>query len=372
MLTTLRKEWLLGVSIGTTVLFFVYGHAWFDKLSSLQWLLGMLLWLIVVIAASIFAVVRHADIIAARLGEPQGTLVLTLIVTGIEAIIIVSTMFAGSGNIFLARDSAYAVVMIVLNGMVGLSLLLGGLRYHEQSYNLQGANAFLALIVPLAVLGLILPSFTESAPGPTLSPLHAVFLIGMSIALYVVFLAVQNVRHRQYFMSPGHSADAVADQGEGAHSAWSAHSTGYHAFFLAAYFVPLSALGEEIGTPLNAVIGMLGAPPALVGVLVAALVLAPESVSAVRAALSNQLQRSVNLLLGSVLATISLTIPTVLCVGLVAGKTVPLGLDMKDIVMLSLTLIVSGMTFATSRTNVLLGAVHVLLFFAYVMLIFDR
>jgi Ca2+:H+ antiporter len=372
MLATLREEWLLAVSIGTMLVFFIYGRAWFEDLTGLPWLLFLLLWLVGVMAFTIFAVVRHADVIAARLGEPLGTLVLTLVVTGIESIIIVSTMFAGSGNDTLARDSCYAVVMIVLNGMVGLSLLLGGLRHHEQTYNLQGANAFLALIVPLAALALILPNFTDSTPGPGVSPLHAVFLVSMSIALYAVFLAVQNVRHRQYFISPGASDAAAADQGEGAHSVWSAHSTAYHALFLAAYFVPLSALGEEVGTPLNAAIRALGAPSALGGVLVAALVLAPESVTGVRAALANHLQRSVNLLLGSVLATISLTIPAVLCVGLLLGKTVVLGLDAKNIVLLVLTLVMSAMTFATSRTNVLQGAVHVLLFFAYVMLIFDR
>lgn len=370
-MTTLRKEWLLGVSIATTLLFFIYGHDWFGDLSSLPWLLAMLVWLIGVMSFSIFAVVRHADVLAARLGEPTGTLILTLVVTGIEAIIIVSTMFAGSGNMALARDSTYAVVMIVLNGMVGVSLLLGGLRHREQSYNLQGANAFLAIIVPLAVLGLILPNFTDASPGPTISPLHATFLVCMSVGLYLVFLAVQNVRHRQYFLSPG-GADTAADHGEEIHSASSEHSTLYHALFLAAYFLPLSALGEEIGTPINAAIRIFGAPPSLGGVLVAALVLAPESVSAVRAALANQLQRSVNLLLGSVLATISLTIPAVLCVALVAGKPVELGLDMKNITLLSLTLIMSGMTFSASRTNVLQGAVHVLLFFAYIMLIFDR
>jgi Ca2+:H+ antiporter len=369
----LREEWLLAVSIGTMLLFFVYGHTWFDDLSSLPWLLFLLAWLVGVMAFTIFAVVRHADVIAARLGEPLGTLVLTLVVTGIESVIIVSTMFAGGGNGTLARDSCYAVVMIVLNGMVGLSLLLGGLRHREQTYNLQGANAFLALIVPLAVLALILPNFTDATPGPAIAPLHAMFLIAMSIALYIVFLAVQNVRHRQYFISPNGSADAAAaDEGEGMHSIWSARSTAYHALFLAAYFIPLSALGEEVGTPLNAAIRVFGAPAALGGVLVAALVLGPESVSGVRAALANQLQRSVNLLLGSVLATISLTIPAVLCVGLLLGKTVVLGLDPKNIVLLALTLVLSAMTFATSRTNVLQGAVHMLLFFAYVMLIFDH
>jgi Ca2+:H+ antiporter len=257
--------------------------------------------------------------------------------------------------------------MIVLNGMVGLSLLVGGLRYREQTYNLRGANAFLAVIVPLAVLGLVLPNFTQSSPGPTLSPLQAVFLIVMSIGLYGVFLAIQNVRHRDYFQPP--ASDADIDVGHADHEV---RSVAYHTPLLLIYLVPIVLLAKQIALPINYGIHVLRAPPALGGFLVSVLVLSPESLSAVRAALANQLQRSVNLLLGSVLASIGLTIPAVLTIGFITDQTVILGLDPVDMTLLLLTLVLSLMTFASARTNVLLGAVHLLLFLSYLMLIFEK
>jgi len=368
----LRREWLLGVSIATTAFFLVFGRSWLADLSRPIWFGFMLAWLFTVMLLSAFAVVRHAESLAVQLGEPLGTLVLTLAVTGIEVIIITATMFAGQGSPTLARDAMFAVVMIVLNGMVGLSLLMGGLRYHEQAYNLQGAHAFLAVIVPLAVLGLILPNFTRSSPGPTFSPLQALFIVIMSVALYGVFLAIQNSRHSHYFVSPGASAAEAATRGSEGHESLESRSAAYHAPLLVAHFLPIAVLGKQIGIPIEYGIRVLDAPDALGGFLVAVLVLAPESLSAGRAALANELQRSVNILLGSVLATIGLTIPAVLAIGLITGKTVILGLGARDVTILALTLVLSTLTFTSSRTNVLLGAVHLLIFLAYVMLIFEQ
>jgi Ca2+:H+ antiporter len=199
------------VSLGTAALFLAFGKSWLADLSNAAWLSLVSAWLLAAILSAAFAVVRHAEGLAQKFGEPLGTLVLTLSVVGIEVMLIAAVMYTGEGNDALARDAMFAVVMIVMNGMVGLSLILGGLRYHGQTYNLQGANAFLAVIVPLAVLGLVLPTFTETSPGPTFSPLQATFLIAMSIALYGVFLAIQNLRHRDYFVEPegngnGHGA----------------------------------------------------------------------------------------------------------------------------------------------------------------------
>ncbi|MGH8772343.1 MAG: calcium:proton antiporter, partial [Burkholderiales bacterium] len=200
IISLLRREWPLLLSITTAALFLAFGKSWLADLSSPLWFAFIFGWLFVVILMSAFLVVRHAESLAVKLGEPLGTLVLTLAVTGMEVMIIAAVMATGDGNPTVARDAMYAVVMIVLNGMVGLALLLGGLRYHEQTYNLLGANAFLAVIVPIAVLGLVLPNFTVSSPGPTLSSFHAVFLSVMSVGLYGVFLAIQNVRHRDYFI----------------------------------------------------------------------------------------------------------------------------------------------------------------------------
>ena len=311
---------------------------------------------------------HHAESLAIRLGEPLGTLVLTLAVIGIEVMMISAVMLTGEGKPALARDAMFGVVMIVLNGMIGLSLLLGGLRHREQEYNLQGTNAFLSLIVSLTVLGLVLPNFTETTPGPTLSAFQSGFMVVMSIAIYAIFLIIQNWRHRDYFVRPVTAQGAAAIEGHQGEP----NSLTYHGVLLVMYLLPIVFLSEEIALPIDHGIEVLHAPAALGGFLVAALILSPESLSATRAALANDLQRSINILLGSVLASIGLTIPAVLTIGLVTGKTVVLGLDPGNSVLLLLTLVVSVLTFARDRTNVLLGAVHLLLFLAYVMLLFEH
>jgi Ca2+:H+ antiporter len=367
-----RTEWPLLVSIATTVLFLVFGKGWLTDLSNSAWFALMLGWLFGAILVSAFAVVRHAEALAVRLGEPFGTLVLTLSMSGMEMMMITAVMYSGPGESSLARDTMLAIVMIVLNGLVGVSLLLGGLRYHEQTYNLYGANAFLAVILPLAVLGLVLPSFTVSSPGPTLSPLQSTFLILMSIGLYGVFLAIQTVRHRDYFVSPGAAGAATNHPGAETHDGLEVRSARYHSLLLLTYVLPIVLLAKQIAVPIGYGIQVLGAPAALGGLLVAVLILSPESLAAVRAALANQLQRSINLALGTALSSISLTIPAVLTIGFITDKTIILGLDAANAVLLSLTLVVSMLTFALERTNVLLGAVHLLLFLAYLMLIFQK
>jgi len=368
---SLRREWSLVPSLVTIAVFTFFGPSWLVDLTDPLWLALMLSWLFTVILLSTFAVVRHAEHLAMKLGEPVGTLVLTLAVTGIEVMMISAVMLSGKGNASLARDAMFAVIMIVLNGMVGCSLLLGGLRYHEQTYNLQGANAFLAVIVPLTVLGLVLPNFTLSSPGPTFSRLQAAFLALMSIALYGVFLAIQNSRHRDYFIEP-HAGEILENTAQRDPVAHEHRSVKYHALLLGANLLPVLLLAKQIALPINYAIHELHAPSALGGLLVSVLVLSPESLGAARAALANQLQRSVNLLLGSVLASISLTIPAVLAIGFMTSRTIVLGLDAVDMTLLLLTLGVSTLTFASARTNVLLGAVHLLLFLAYFMLIFEK
>jgi Ca2+:H+ antiporter len=366
----MRREWPLLISVATTVLFVLFGSRWVADLSNPYWFAVMLGWLFGVIVLSAFAVVRHAEILAVRLGEPLGTLILTLAVTGIEVIMIAAMMYAGKGNSALARDAMFAVVMIVLNGMVGLSLVVGGLRHHEQSYNLQGANAFLAVIVPLAVLGTVLPNFTVSTPGPTLSSTQALFMVVMSLILYGIFLAIQNMRHRDYFVAPTDGVRRPGDAHLDGHGS-EFRSIGYHFALLAANLLPVVILAKQLALPINHGIEVLNAPAAVGGFLVAVVILSPESVSAVRAAFANELQRSVNILLGSVLATISLTIPAVLVIGFVTDREIILGLGPAEMVLLVLTLGISMLTFASARTNVLLGAVHLLLFLTYLMLLFD-
>jgi Ca2+:H+ antiporter len=367
----LLREWPLSMNLVTTLVFLMFGQRLLADLSHPVWFTLILTWLLLIILSSVFAVVRHAESLAEKLGEPLGTLVLTLAVTGIEVMIIIATMSTGKGSPTLARDAMFAVIMIVLNGKVGLTLLIGGLKYKEQDYNLQGANSFLAVILPLAVIGLVLPNYTSSSPDQTFSPIQTAFLIIVSVALYGVFLTIQNGRHRAYFRTSRPTAEMLA-----AKRKWrivhEVHSVPYHVLLLLAYMGPLVILTQHLAVPIDFTIHVLGAPVALAGFLVAMLVLIPESLGAARAALANDLQRSVNILLGSVLATIGLTIPAVLTYGLLSHKRIILGLEPIDVTMLSLTLVLSTMTFSNSRTNVLLGAVHLLLFFAYLLLIFQR
>ncbi|HEX9953197.1 MAG TPA: hypothetical protein VGB53_15610 [Rubricoccaceae bacterium] len=367
----LSREWALGVAAAASVFFLVGGPVGTGAIS-----LGLVVvGLFVVVLVAAFAVVRHAEALAHLLGEPLGTLVLTLAVICIEVAVISATMAAGDGSPTLARDTMYAVVMLALNGLVGASLVLGGLRHHEQTFNLQGASAYLAVLVPVAVLTLVLPNFTTATPDATYSPLQSGLFALSALGLYGVFLAIQNVRHRAYFLPPEGEAADPASAGTTAdaagHHAEDVRSAGYHGVLLVAYLGLIVFLAKQLSKPLDAGVSAVGAPEALVGLLVAALVFSPEAVTAVRAAMANELQRSVNLLLGSALASISLTVPAVLVIGLVTGQGVVLGLRPADMVLLTLTLLVSTLTFASTRTNVLLGAVHLLLFTVYLALLFD-
>jgi len=365
------REWPLALALVTLTLALM-GKAWIA--TALDQPVPLIAWLTIicgVILAAAVAIVRHADVLAHRLGEPAGTLLLTLAITGLEVCMVAFVMSTGADKPTLARDTMFAVVMLVLNGFMGLALLLGGARHSEQPYNLQSANAFLVMILPLTVLGLVLPNFTRATPGPTLSTFQMVFLSLMSVAIYAIFLFVQNRRHRGFFMMPEEVTDmATAMAAEPGHH--SPRSTLYHATMLGCYGLPLVLLAKQMAAPLDAMVLKLGAPYAVGGFVMAVLVLTPESIAAIRAAQANRLQRSVNILLGSVLASIGLTIPLVIAVSLITGRTLVLGVDAPDAVMLLLTLVTSILTFSLPRTNVLLGCVHLLLFGAYLLLMFDR
>jgi Ca2+:H+ antiporter len=364
----LRAEWPLAASFLTVGAFFAWGDAILARVAEPFWLVLIFAWLLIVILLSAFAIVRHAECLAIKLGEPVGTLILTLSVIGIEVMMISASMVTGKGSPTLARDAMFSVVMIVLNGLVGLSLVLGGLRFREQSYNLQGAGVYLAMIASLSVLGLILPNFTVATAGPTLSTTQGILLGLMSVGLYATFLFGQTTRHREYFLDliPASEPAAASE-----HAGLVLRSVPFHAALLLCYLVPLVILSKKLAIPIDHGIRVMGAPPELGGFIIAALVLSPEAFSGLRAALQNKLQRSVNLLLGSVLATIGLTIPSVFAIGALSGKSVVLGLNPADSTLLALTLAVSFITFTSRRTNVIFGAVHLVLFLAYLIMIFD-
>jgi Ca2+:H+ antiporter len=363
----MRAEFPLLIALGTLAIFFGTGNRLVGDITHPLLLVVILFWLFATILWSAISVVRHADCLAIKFGEPYGTLILTLSAIAIEVMMISSAMLHGANNPTLARDAMFAVVMIGLGGLVGLSLLLGGLRYREQYYNLEGVNSYLNVIMALAVLGLVLPNFTTSTSGPTFSTEQAIFLAVMSLSLYAIFLLIQTVRHRQYFME----SQRVAIKPASAHHQLQIHSTPYHAAMLVTYLIAVVFLAEKFAIPLDNSIEHFGMPQAFGGAIIAALVLAPEGLGAIRASLGNQLQRSVNILLGSVLATIGLTIPAVLTISLITKQPIALGVQGGNLPLLMLTLAVSVVTFTSRKTNVLQGCIHLLLFAVFLLLIFS-
>jgi Ca2+:H+ antiporter len=363
----LRREFPILIGLGTAAILFAAGSQFIELAGHPVAMIVVFLWLFAVILWSAICVVRHADCLAIKLGEPYGTLILTLSAICIEVVMISTAMLHGDNNPTLGRDAIFAVVMIALNGLVGLSLLLGGLRYREQYYNLQGVNSYLNVIMTLAVLGLVFPNFTTSKSGPNFSTEQEVFLIVVSLLLYAIFLLIETVRHRRYFME---SKDAVAPAKSAHHHSLQVRSTAFHAALLLGYLITVILLAEKFAIPLDNGIEKYHMPQALGGAIIAALVLSPEGLGAVHASLENQLQRSINILFGSVLATIGLTIPAVLTIGLITKRSVTLGVEGANLPLLLLTLAVSIVTFTSRKTNVLQGCVHLLLFAVFVLLIF--
>tara|TARA_R110002096_G_scaffold161007_3_gene327362 strand:+ start:11570 stop:12691 length:1122 start_codon:yes stop_codon:yes gene_type:complete len=364
----IRAEIPFFVGLVTLCAFLFRGDVWLTNLDD-PFVAGVLFtWLFVAILWGSFGVVHHADALAKSLGEPYGTLILTLSVTGIEVALISAIMLSGEAAPTLARDTMHAVLMLTLNGLVGLAMLLGGLLHREQDYNLQGARSFIAVLLPLAVITLLLPKFTVSTDAPTFSPLQEGFFALMSLLLYAIFLGVQTVSHSGYFQEPRSNLAEIAVVSTGYKPP---DSRIYHAIFLLATLLPVLLLSKRMATVVDFGMVHAGAPIALGGVVIALMVLTPEGLAALRAARHNQLQRSVNLLLGSALATIGLTVPAVLIISLLIGSPVTLGLDDASAALLLLTLVMSTITFGGVRTGVLQGAVHLVLFLAYVFLIFS-
>ena len=366
----LRSELALWVGAVTTVVFTVFAEALLSDLSNPLFSGGLFIWLFLVMLWLAFGVVRHADGLAILLGEPYGTLILTVSVISIEVIMISAIMLTGENNPTLARDTLFSVLMIVLNGMVGFTLLLGALRHHEQAYNLKGASAYLTVIIPLAGLGIVLPRYTTSAPGGEASPLMALFLIVMSVGLWGVFLAIQTMRHRSFFLQPQASGTEGEESGHD-HGNIVVRSVGYHAVLLPLTMLPIVLLSKKMAALVDHGIATVGAPQALGGFLIAILVLSPEGLAAIQAALANKLQRTMNIAFGSALATIGLTIPAVLGIGFVTGKRVELGLESAEALLLLITLLVSVVNFSSEHTNRLQGFVHLILFLTYIVLVFD-
>lgn len=366
LVALIKEETGLLAGLATLAFFLTAGSTclsnlsgWFTPLALFVWLFPVMLWLS-------FRVVAHADCLAIKLGEPYGTLILTLSVITIEVIMISAVMLTGSINPALGRDMMFAVLMIVLNGLIGVSLLVGGLFHVEQEHNLQGANMFLVVLLPLAILNLLLPNYTVSTEPGTLSFMQMIFQVAASLALYVVFLVIQTMRHQGFFIAAENTPHS--DHG---HEDLIIRSLPYHGLMLLANMLPIVLLSKSMAKIIDFQVEVLNTPAALGGVLIALLVLAPEGLAAIRSARDNYLQRSVNICLGSALATIGMTVPAVLCIGLVTGNKIVLGLSPVDSLLLLTTLGVSVVTFSCTKTNIVHGVVHLILFAAYLVMIFD-
>ncbi|WNV75224.1 calcium:proton antiporter [Geodermatophilus sp. DSM 44513] len=327
------------------------------------------------LAGSVLAAVHHAETVAHRVGEPFGSLILAVAVTVIEVGLIVSVMLSGGpGTESLARDTVFAAVMITCNGIVGLALLIGALRRRVAMFNAEGTGAALATVMTLAALCLVLPTFTTSAPGPTFSPAQLVFAAIVSLALYGLFVFVQNIRHRDYFLPPhgGELEEAIGgDQPrhDGEHAAPpSTRSALASLALLVAALVGVVGLAKVESKTIEEAVTGVGLPASFVGVIIAVLVLLPETLAAVRNALRDRVQISLNLALGSAMASIGLTIPTIAVVSIWLPGPLLLGLGSVQIALLVLTAAVGILTVMPGRSTLLQAAVHLVLCAAFVFL----
>ena len=315
------------------------------------------------LGGAVFAAVHHAEVLALKLGEPFGSILLAVAVTVIEVGLIVSIMFSGQeGSASVARDTIFSAVMIVLNGVVGLCLVVGGRRHFEQTFQLQGASSALAVLGTLATLALILPNYTLTTVGPSYSAVQLVLVGVLSLALWCIFVFVQTVRHRDYFL------DAPDDETDIAHEKPSDRVALSSLALLLVSLTAVVLLAKVLAYPLDKGIAALGLPQAFVGVVIAAIVLLPESLSAAKSALLNRLQNSINLSIGSAIASIGLTIPTVAIVSLMLDQKLVLGISPSGVTLLALTLVMSTLTLGTGRTTVLQGAVHLVIFAAFLLI----
>jgi len=311
--------------------------------------------------AAVMAAVHHAEVIAHKVGEPYGTLVLAIAVTVIEVSLIVSLMLSGGAETAtLARDTVFAAVMIILTGMVGLCLLVGGVRYREQIFGRYGVSSALVTLTAITVLTLVLPNFTTSVPGPYYNKSQLIFVAIISLVLYGTFVLVQAVRHRDYFLPPN------ADASHETHAdPPTKKQTLTSIVLLLLCLGVIVLLAKALSPTIEKAVLDAGAPKSLVGIIVALVILLPEGIAALRAARKNRLQTSLNLALGSALASIGLTIPAVAVVSVVSGFQVTLGIDTKSILLLILSLFTIMLSFGTGRTTILQGIVLLVIFAVY-------
>ncbi|MDR0807166.1 MAG: sodium-potassium/proton antiporter ChaA [Enterobacteriaceae bacterium] len=313
------------------------------------------------ILGSAFSVVRHADVLAHRFGEPVGSLILSLAVVILEVSLISALMMTGDTGPTLMRDTLYSVIMIVMSGLVGISLMLGGRKFATQHVNLAGIKQYLTALLPLTIIILVLPAtFREG----TFSAGQLLIIALISAAMYLVFLTIQTKTHQSLFVYEHEDEDPDDHHGKP-----SEHSTSWHGIWLVIHLVSVIAVTKINAGSLESLLQELDAPPQFSGFLIALLILSPEGLGALRAVMANQVQRAMNLFFGSILATISLTVPAVVIIAAITGQNLIFGLSMPNIVLLITILLLCQSSFATGRTNVLNGAAHLAVFIAYLLVL---
>lgn len=363
------------VAWGVVIVFLIFGPTWLHE--PIEPLIAVVCFVVIfsTILLAAFGVVHEADYLAHQLGEPYGTLILTLSIVMIEVILIAAVLLGPGENPTIGRDSIFAVMMIILNLVMGICLILGGRRFGEQEYNSQGAMAYVSMTLLLAGIGLILPNTLSTGDG-TFWPMQAAAFAILTTVLYGAFLLMQTRSYKRYFIQPDIGQLVVPLRSTGTNApAGSVSSLDKRAIvirsiLLVALMLPIVLLAHDLALVIDFGIGAVGAPVALGGVLIAIIVFAPESITAIRAAVDNQLQRSINLCLGAFVSTVGLTVPAVLFVGLFTGKTVIMGVTPTETVLLLLTIGLTTLTFLGQRASALQGTLHLTLFAVYGVLLF--
>ena len=357
----LRKEWPLLLSYGSLIATLTFASHLFANPQGTAQIALTFSWLFVVILLAAFAVVHHAECLAQKLGEPYGTLILTLSVIGLEVIMIATVMLTKNENPLMARDTMFGVLMIVLNGLFGIAILAGAWRHKLQKFNVQSSDTYLGGIVLLVGIGLVLPRLVSSESKFTFE----IYLGVVCLLLYGVFLWVQTKEHRGFFVYKNAEGEIVEED-----HYESDHGIAYHVVLLILTLIPVVILAKQLSVVMYVGLSVLKLPDSLAGLAVALLILAPEGLAAIKAGLNNNLQRALNICLGSALATIGLTIPVVLIIAEIVNQDIILGLDREEILLIALSIILLKINLDKGETNVLKGLMHLIIFASYVVFIF--
>lgn len=360
----------LGFAWVTLGAFLLFGGTWIHAEMSSMAAGALLLWLFVAMVWAAFGVIDEADALAEILGEPLGSLVLTLSIICLEGVLIGVAMLSSSSGATIGRDTLFGANMIMINLAGGLALFLGGLRHREQTYNMQGTSAYLAVVIVLSVIGAILPSYTQAIPRGSVTNVQAAGIMAVALFLYGILVLIQTGRHSHFF-AEAEPAGGAQVSASGPPQPRSRDGVAKHALLLVAGLLPIVLLGKSLTALLDHATYKLGAPPALGGVIIALIVVSPKAISAVKAGIANQPQRAANLALGSCAPAMGVIFPIMLGIGIVTGKTVIMGVGPDEVILLAVTLVLSALTFSGPRTTLLEGAAHLSLFVMYIVLMFS-